>query len=52
MAPPSWVALVACAVAGAVAVTIDVSGSGGIPASPLQYGIMFEDINHSGDGGL
>lgn len=34
--------------------TIDVKvlKDGGKEASPLQYGLMFEDINHSGDGGM
>lgn len=34
------------------ALTISVSTSGGNASSPYQYGIMFEDINHSGDGGM
>lgn len=34
------------------AVTISVSKDGGKDASPLQYGLMFEDINFSGDGGM
>ncbi|CAG9950617.1 unnamed protein product [Clonostachys rosea f. rosea IK726] len=34
------------------AVTISVSKDGGKDASPLQYGLMFEDINFSGDGGI
>lgn len=34
------------------AVNITVSKSGGIKTSPLQYGLMFEDINNSGDGGI
>lgn len=37
--------------ASAVAVTIKVSPDNGKKASPLAYGLMFEDINHSGDGG-
>lgn len=32
--------------------TFVVSNSGGNVTSPYQYGIMFEDINHSIDGGL
>jgi len=39
-------------VPGAVAVSISVSFSGGNATSPYHYGIMFEDINHSGDGGM
>ncbi|TLS31002.1 hypothetical protein PpBr36_02628 [Pyricularia pennisetigena] len=38
--------------ASAVAVTIKVSPDNGKKASPLAYGLMFEDINHSGDGGI
>ena len=43
----------ACALATAVtAVEFTVLSSGGNATSPYQYGIMFEDINHSGDGGV
>lgn len=39
--------------AGAVsAVTLSVASSGGNATSGYQYGIIFEDINHSGDGGI
>lgn len=34
------------------AININVASSGGNKTSGLQYGLMFEDINHSGDGGL
>jgi alpha-N-arabinofuranosidase len=34
------------------AVALSVSQSGGHAASPYMYGLMFEDINHSGDGGI
>ncbi|KAL2351838.1 alpha-L-arabinofuranosidase A [Cryomyces antarcticus] len=34
------------------ALHITVGSTGGNQTSPLQYGIMFEDINHSGDGGI
>ncbi len=34
------------------AVNLTVSSKGGNATSPLQYGLMFEDINHSGDGGI
>ncbi|KAH8648281.1 putative alpha-N-arabinofuranosidase A [Tricladium varicosporioides] len=34
------------------AVNLKVSGTGGNASSPLMYGLMFEDINHSGDGGI
>ncbi|KIM98287.1 glycoside hydrolase family 51 protein [Oidiodendron maius Zn] len=36
----------------ASAINIKVSNQGGNATSPLMYGIMFEDINHSGDGGI
>ncbi|KJX95656.1 alpha-l-arabinofuranosidase a like protein [Zymoseptoria brevis] len=36
----------------AQAVEITVKSTGGNATSPLQYGIMFEDINNSGDGGV
>ncbi|KAF8600840.1 glycoside hydrolase [Ceratobasidium sp. AG-I] len=35
-----------------VANTLTVSTNGSFASSPLLYGYMFEDINHSGDGGL
>ena len=45
--------LSASAFAAAVgAVTVNVASSGGNATSPTQYGIMFEDINNSGDGGV
>lgn len=34
------------------AVNLSVARDGGNASSPLMYGIMFEDINHSGDGGI
>ncbi len=34
------------------AVHLNVAATGGNATSHLQYGIMFEDISHSGDGGL
>jgi alpha-N-arabinofuranosidase len=41
------------AIAAAVqAVTFTVESSGGNATSPFQYGIMYEDINNSGDGGV
>lgn len=50
------VALAATALAqnstNSTAFSLKVAGSGGNSTSPLQYGIMFEDINHSGDGGI
>jgi alpha-N-arabinofuranosidase len=53
MAPLSFRALSLLALAGtAAAVTLSVSNSGGNATSPYMYGIMFEDINQSGDGGL
>jgi len=36
----------------ASAISLQVASSGGNESSPLAYGLMFEDINHSGDGGL
>ncbi|RJE25215.1 alpha-N-arabinofuranosidase A [Aspergillus sclerotialis] len=38
--------------AGSAAVDISVSSSGGNKTSNIQYGIMEEEINHCGDGGL
>lgn len=38
--------------AAAQAVSFTVSSSGGNATSPYQYGLMFEDINNSGDGGV
>ncbi|KKY23468.1 putative alpha-l-arabinofuranosidase a [Phaeomoniella chlamydospora] len=38
--------------ATATTVSLSVGSSGGSAVSPLQYGLMFEDINHSGDGGI
>lgn len=32
--------------------TLSVASSGGNATSGYQYGIMFEDISHSGDGGI
>jgi alpha-N-arabinofuranosidase len=34
------------------AINLKVSSTGGNASSPLMYGLMFEDINHSGDGGI
>lgn len=51
MAPLSLLSLPL--LAGAVAaVTLSVASSGGNSTSGYQYGLMFEDINHSGDGGM
>lgn len=36
----------------AASVTFTVKSSGGNATSPYQYGLMFEDINNSGDGGV
>ncbi|KAE8387391.1 Arabinosidase A [Aspergillus alliaceus] len=33
-------------------VSLEISTEGGNSSSPLLYGFMFEDINHSGDGGV
>lgn len=35
-----------------IALNLNVSTTGGNASSPYQYGIMFEDISHSGDGGI
>ncbi|CAG8977470.1 hypothetical protein HYALB_00011819 [Hymenoscyphus albidus] len=34
------------------AIDIQVASSGGNASSPIMYGLMFEDINQSGDGGI
>ncbi|KAK4156064.1 glycoside hydrolase superfamily [Chaetomidium leptoderma] len=53
MAPFSLRALSLLALAGAAAaVSLSVANSGGNATSPYMYGLMFEDINQSGDGGL
>ena len=36
----------------ATAINLSVASSGGNASSPLAYGLMFEDISHSGDGGI
>ena len=36
----------------ASAISLNVSATGGNASSPYTYGLMFEDINHSGDGGI
>ena len=43
---------VAALAGGAAAVNLTVASTGGSPVSPLQYGLIFEDISHSGDGGI
>ena len=45
-------ALGALAVSSAAGIELDVSLSGGNASSPYLYGLMFEDISHSGDGTL
>ncbi|KAK2804244.1 hypothetical protein FQN51_002333 [Onygenales sp. PD_10] len=35
-----------------LATDLRVSTTGGNASSPILYGLMFEDINHSGDGGI
>ncbi|THX39380.1 putative vacuolar segregation protein [Aureobasidium pullulans] len=49
-----WLSGVALAaiVASASALDLTVAANGGNATSPLQYGLMFEDINFSGDGGI
>jgi alpha-N-arabinofuranosidase len=45
--------LAASVLAGmASAYNLSISATGGNASSPLMYGLMFEDINHSGDGGI
>ncbi|KAE8167620.1 glycoside hydrolase superfamily [Aspergillus tamarii] len=41
-----------CFAAGVAALTLDIASSGGNQSSPLLYGLLYEDIYHSGDGGL
>lgn len=36
----------------ATAINLTVASTGGNVTSPYMYGLMFEDINHSGDGGI
>lgn len=36
----------------ASAINLQIASTGGNVSSPLMYGLMFEDINHSGDGGI
>ncbi|KAJ5815218.1 alpha-L-arabinofuranosidase A [Penicillium riverlandense] len=50
--PFRWYCLPLLLVAHAHAISISVSSSGGNDTSPLEYGLMYEEINHSGDGGL
>lgn len=45
-------ASILCWASRATAVTVKVSSYGAKDASRLQYGLMFEDINYSGDGGM
>lgn len=35
-----------------LAVSLTVKSTGGNATSPYAYGLMFEDINNSGDGGV
>ncbi|KAJ5390994.1 aspartate-semialdehyde dehydrogenase-like protein [Penicillium cataractarum] len=41
-----------CFALSAAALTLDIASSGGNQSSPLLYGLLYEDIYHSGDGGL
>ncbi|KAK2764246.1 hypothetical protein FQN54_008938 [Arachnomyces sp. PD_36] len=36
----------------ASSLSLNISADGGFQSSPILYGFMFEDINHSGDGGI
>lgn len=38
--------------AAPVTYDVKIKGSGGNKTAPLAYGLMFEDISHSGDGGI
>lgn len=51
MAPLSFLSLPLLA-SSVAAVTLSVASSGGNATSGYQYGLMFEDINHGGDGGI
>ncbi|KAK0644732.1 putative alpha-L-arabinofuranosidase A [Lasiodiplodia hormozganensis] len=42
----------AALVGHAAGINLNVHTSGGNATSPFMYGFMFEDINHSGDGGI
>ncbi|CAG7918492.1 unnamed protein product [Penicillium olsonii] len=46
------VSLFAGLFAKAQGISLEVSSNGGNASSSLLYGFMFEDINHSGDGGI
>ncbi|KXT08640.1 hypothetical protein AC579_6558 [Pseudocercospora musae] len=62
MAVLLWLATLAASIGTALAqkgynnamsnVSVTVKSSGGNATSPYQYGLMFEDINNSGDGGV
>ncbi|KAG8762441.1 hypothetical protein FRC11_009395 [Ceratobasidium sp. 423] len=54
IAPTLALAVSACALLARqnVANTLTISTNGSVTSSPLLYGYMYEDINHSGDGGL
>ncbi|OGE50069.1 hypothetical protein PENARI_c018G11306 [Penicillium arizonense] len=41
-----------CFAASAASLTLDIASSGGNQSSSLLYGLLYEDIYHSGDGGL
>ena len=44
-------AMTACVFAQTATLSVD-AGADGIPLNPGMYGIFFEEINHSGDGGI
>ena len=44
-------AMTACAFAQTATLSVD-AGADGVPLNPRMYGIFFEEINHSGDGGI
>ena len=46
-----WAFSVCAAVGQTVNLTVD-AGADGVPLNPGMFGLFFEEINHSGDGGL
>lgn len=52
MAPLSSFLSLPLLASGVAAVSLSVASSGGNSTSGYQYGLMFEDINHGGDGGM
>ena len=46
-----WAFSVCAAVGQTVNLTVD-AGADGVPFNPGMFGLFFEEINHSGDGGI